>query len=97
MRYLFRNLATEVRTVPASSHLMSERENTAERLVVIGRGRLLAEESAAEFATRGARTRTHATVRTPDVARIAAVLTAEDAEALAVTGTSPDRIGELAS
>ena len=103
VRRLFRNLATEGRTVLVSSHLMSEMENTAERLVVIGRGRLIAEESVAEFAARGTRTRTHVTVRTPDTTRLATVLTAEGAvalpdgpEALTVTGTTADRIGELA-
>ncbi|MEV0521616.1 ATP-binding cassette domain-containing protein, partial [Nonomuraea sp. NPDC050405] len=73
VRNLFRRLAAEGRTVLVSSHLMSEMENTADRLVVIGRGELIAEESLAGFAARGARDRV--TVRTPDPARLAAVLT----------------------
>ncbi|WP_405676478.1 ATP-binding cassette domain-containing protein [Streptomyces sp. NBC_00868] len=103
VRCLFRNLAAEGRTVLVSSHLMSEMENTAEHLVVIGRGRLIAEESVVAFAARGTRTRTHVTVRSPEPARLAAVLTAQGAQArpdgpesLTVTGTTAARIGELA-
>ncbi|MFE5914150.1 ABC transporter ATP-binding protein [Streptomyces wedmorensis] len=103
VRRLFRNLAAEGRTVLVSSHLMSEMENTAERLVVIGRGELIAEESVAAFAARGTQARTHVTVRTPDADRLATLLTSEGAEVrpdgpevLTVTGTTADRIGELA-
>ncbi|WP_405831183.1 MULTISPECIES: ABC transporter ATP-binding protein [unclassified Streptomyces] len=103
VRGLFKGLAAEGRTVLVSSHLMSEMENTADRLVVIGRGELIAEESVDEFAARGTRNRTHVTVRTPDSARLAAVLTPEGAgvqpdgrETLTVTGLTADRIGELA-
>lgn len=49
VRNLLRNLATEGRTVLVSSHLMSEMELVADRLVVIGRGRLLAEGTAEEL------------------------------------------------
>ncbi|MFD9457083.1 ABC transporter ATP-binding protein [Streptomyces sp. NPDC059985] len=103
VRGLFKGLAAEGRTVLVSSHLMSEMENTADRLVVIGRGELIAEESVDEFAARGTRNRTHVTVRTPDSARLSAVLTPEGAgvqpdgrETLRVTGLTADRIGELA-
>lgn len=103
VRRLFQNLAAEGRTVLVSSHLMSEMENTAQHLVVIGRGRLIAQESVAEFAARGTRTRTHVIVHTPDSARLATVLTAEGArahpdgpESLTVTGATAARIGELA-
>ncbi|GAA2024481.1 hypothetical protein GCM10009839_22870 [Catenulispora yoronensis] len=53
VRGLFRRLADEGRTVFVSSHLMSEMAQLADRLVVIGRGMLLADESVAEFAARG--------------------------------------------
>ncbi|MGR4881486.1 ABC transporter ATP-binding protein [Streptomyces sp. LARHCF249] len=103
VRGLFKGLAAEGRTVLVSSHLMSEMENTADRLVVIGRGELIAEESVAEFAARGTRTPSRVTVRTPDSARLSAVLAPEGAvvrpdgrEALTVTGLTADRIGELA-
>ncbi|WP_345034686.1 ABC transporter ATP-binding protein [Streptomyces sannanensis] len=102
VRGLFRQLAAEGRTVFVSSHLMSEMENTADQLIVIGRGELIAAESVAEFAARG--TRLSVTVRTPDAAALMAVLTAEGAsvepggeESLTVTGLSAARIGELAS
>ncbi|MBB5782537.1 ABC transporter ATP-binding protein [Nonomuraea jabiensis] len=101
VRGLFRRLAAEGRTVLVSSHLMSEMENTADRLVVIGRGELIAEESLAGFAARG--TGASVTVRTPDPAELAAVLSLEGAQvrpeggdALTVTGLSAARVGELA-
>ncbi|MGP4042979.1 ABC transporter ATP-binding protein [Streptomyces sp. 2A115] len=100
VRGLFRRLAAEGRTVFVSSHLMSEMENTADQLVVIGRGRLIAAESLTEFAARG--TRLSVSVRTPDAATLASLLTEEgaavgqDADVLTVTGLSAARIGELA-
>ncbi|MEV4064566.1 ATP-binding cassette domain-containing protein [Nonomuraea dietziae] len=100
VRGLFRGLAAEGRTVLVSSHLMSEMENTADRLVVIGRGRLIADQTLAEFASRG--TRAGVAVRTPAPAELTAVLTCEgavvrpDGAALTVTGLSAARIGELA-
>jgi ABC-2 type transport system ATP-binding protein len=53
IRTLMRSLAAEGRTVLVSSHLMSEMEHTADHLLVIGRGRLLADCSMAEFIARG--------------------------------------------
>ncbi len=101
VRGLFRRLADEGRTVFVSSHLMSEMENTADDLVVIGRGRLIAAEGVVAFAARGARL--SVTVRTPDAAGLTAALTAEGAAvrpvqdgALSVTGLPAARIGELA-
>ena len=57
IRNLMKALAAEGRTVFVSSHLMSEMENTADHLIVIGRGRLIADCTVAEFiaATRGSR------------------------------------------
>ncbi|MGF1426632.1 ABC transporter ATP-binding protein [Kitasatospora sp. LaBMicrA B282] len=63
VRGLFRRLAAEGRTVFVSSHLMSEMERTATRLVVVGRGELLAAESVREFAARS--TAGRVTVRSP--------------------------------
>ncbi|MCX4563200.1 ABC transporter ATP-binding protein [Streptomyces phaeochromogenes] len=100
LRGLFHRLAAEGRTVLVSSHLMSEMENTADQLVVIGRGTLIAAESLTEFAARG--TRPTVTVRTPDPAALTALLTGagaevrQDADSLTVTGMDADRIGELA-
>ncbi|MFJ1831254.1 AAA family ATPase, partial [Streptomyces sp. NPDC088178] len=104
VRRLLRRLAAEGRTVFLSSHLMSEMENTADRLVVIGRGRLIAAESVRDFAARG--TRLGIVVGTPQIAELAAVLTgagasvepegSPGAEKLVVTGLPADRIGALA-
>ncbi|MGW6914279.1 ABC transporter ATP-binding protein [Kitasatospora sp. NPDC054939] len=108
VRGLFRRLAAEGRTVFLSSHLMSEMENTADDLVVIGRGRLVAAEPLADFAARSAGR--GVTVATPQAAELAAVLTAAGAtvltttaatpvsgtERLTVTGLPADRIGALA-
>jgi ABC-2 type transport system ATP-binding protein len=49
IRSLMRSLAAEGRTVLVSSHLMSEMENTADHLIVIGRGRLIADCAIGEF------------------------------------------------
>ncbi|MEU7041698.1 ATP-binding cassette domain-containing protein [Streptomyces varsoviensis] len=53
IRELMRSLATEGRAVLLSSHLISEMELTADHLVVIGRGRLLADTSVAELTAQG--------------------------------------------
>ncbi|GGO58622.1 MULTISPECIES: ABC transporter ATP-binding protein [Streptomyces] len=100
VRGLFRRLAAEGRTVFVSSHLMSEMENTADELVVIGRGELIAAESLTRFAARG--TGAGVTVRTPRAADLADLLTAEgaavnqDGPLLTVTGLDAARIGDLA-
>ncbi|WP_190168797.1 ABC transporter ATP-binding protein [Streptomyces mirabilis] len=101
VRELFRRLAAEGRTVFVSSHLMSEMEHTADELIVIGRGELIAAESVTAFAARG--TRPTVTVRTPDLAQLTAVLSEEgaavapyDDRTLKVTGLSAARVGELA-
>ncbi|MFK8907172.1 ATP-binding cassette domain-containing protein [Streptomyces sp. YS-3] len=104
VRTLFRRLAAEGRTVFLSSHLMSEMENTADHLVVIGRGRLIAAEPLREFAARG--NRRSVLVATPQAAEFTAVLSAAGAsvdpegsagaERLAVRGLPADRIGALA-
>ncbi|MFF7457180.1 ABC transporter ATP-binding protein [Kitasatospora sp. NPDC008115] len=107
VRGLFRDLAAEGRTVFVSSHLMSEMEHTADRLVVIGHGRLIAAETVAAFAARGTGqdgARPGALVRTGEPEALAAVLTAaggtvspgDGAGALAVTGLDAARIGALA-
>ncbi|WP_155375051.1 ATP-binding cassette domain-containing protein [Catellatospora vulcania] len=100
VRHLFRRLAAEGRTVFLSSHLMTEMEHTADQLVVIGQGRLIAAEPLRAFADRG--TRRRVTVRTPQPAVLAAALTAAGAtvdaapDHLAVRGLSAERIGALA-
>ncbi|MBO1420183.1 ABC transporter ATP-binding protein, partial [Streptomyces sp. FH025] len=101
VRGLFRRLADEGRTVFVSSHMMAEMEHTADRLVVIGRGRLIADESLAEFSARNAET--SVAVRAPELASLEPALRADGAEVrrvepqfAIVTGLPAERIGELA-
>ncbi|MGI5340917.1 ATP-binding cassette domain-containing protein [Streptomyces sp. CA-181903] len=104
VRRLFRRLAAEGRAVFLSSHLMSEMENTADDLIVIGRGRLIAAEPLRDFAARG--THRAVTVATPQAAELSAVLTAAGATVeregsaaaprLTVTGLPAARVGALA-
>jgi ABC-2 type transport system ATP-binding protein len=70
VRELLRDLADEGRTVLVSSHLMSEMEDTADHLVVLGRGRLLADVPMAELLGRHSAVR----VRSPEAPRLAAAL-----------------------
>jgi ABC-2 type transport system ATP-binding protein len=101
VRTLFRDLAAEGRTVLVSSHLMTEMEHTADRLIVIGKGRLIADEPVADFAARSSAT--SVVVRTPMPAEVRDLLASaggsvavEDAETLRVTGLAAARISELA-
>ncbi|WP_049649112.1 ABC transporter ATP-binding protein [Kitasatospora sp. MY 5-36] len=103
IRTLLRDLAAEGRTVLLSSHLMSETALTADHLVVIGRGRLVADGSTADFLAEHART--DVLVRCARPAELARLLRAagaasvgeEPAGALAVVGLEPSAIGELAA
>ncbi|SEF59133.1 ABC-2 type transport system ATP-binding protein [Actinacidiphila yanglinensis] len=102
VRGLFRRLAAEGRTVLFSSHMMSEIEQSAEQVLVIGRGRLLADEQLADL-SRAARGGSVVTVHAADPAALAALLTGEGAsvrplseEAVEVSGLPARRIGELA-
>ncbi|GAB2809984.1 ATP-binding cassette domain-containing protein [Actinocorallia aurea] len=98
VRTLMRSLAAEGRTVLLSSHLMSEMQLTADRLVVIGRGRLLADTTVADLVADGAGVR----VASPDAAGLAALAARLPGAretgpgTLRVTGTAPERIGDLA-
>lgn len=99
-RELFRRLAAEGRTVFVSSHLMSEMEQIADDLVVIGRGELIAAESLARFAARGARQTVMVGARA--LGTFGELLLAEGAEVAAegdllrVTGLSAPRIAGIA-
>jgi ABC-2 type transport system ATP-binding protein len=104
IRNLMKSLAAEGRTVFVSSHLMSEMENTADHVIVIGRGRLIADCSMAEFIARssGQAIRT----RTPQPDALARAVAAAggtsagvpDGEAgeLEVSGLTEERIGDIA-
>jgi ABC-2 type transport system ATP-binding protein len=80
---------------------MSEMENTADHLIVIGRGKLIADCPIAEFTADGAALAT--TVKTPDDRRLAGVVTAAggalergEADELTVRGLSAEEVGQLA-
>jgi ABC-2 type transport system ATP-binding protein len=102
VRNLIKGLAAEGRTVFVSSHLMSEMALTADRLVVIGRGKLIAELPVAEFIAQNSEQ--YVRVRTGRTEELAATLvggggavTTEDGGSLKVTGLRATDIGELAA
>ncbi|MEU0939698.1 ATP-binding cassette domain-containing protein [Embleya sp. NPDC005971] len=102
IRTLLKSLAAEGRTVFLSSHLMSEMALTAEHLIVVGRGRLIADTSVADFIRNAVPNQVR--VRTPDADRLRALLfgpevrvTGRERDVLEVTGVSSDDIGRLAS
>ncbi len=106
VRTLMRQMAAEGRTVFVASHLMSEMAQTADHLIVIGQGRLLADMPVREFIDRNSAG--YAVVRTPDGAgeqrdRLAKVLADTGASAepvqdgsLKVTGMELGHIGDVA-
>ena len=101
IRNLMRGLAAEGRTVFVSSHLMSEMENTADHLLVIGRGKMIADCSVQEFIEQNSERAVK--VRTPDAPALAGVLASHGgkavpngADGLLVTELGLDRIGDLA-
>jgi ABC-2 type transport system ATP-binding protein len=101
IRLLLRSLAAEGRTVFVSSHLMSEMAQTATRLVVVGRGRLIAETSVEEFIGRAAAG--DVLVRTPEATRLGHVLagpgvtvTGDGSDVLRVSGVTAEQIGTAA-
>jgi ABC-2 type transport system ATP-binding protein len=75
IRNLMKHLAAEGRTILVSSHLMNEMAVTADHLVVIGRGRLLAEAATEEIIARGSGQSVR--VRTPDADRLTELIKAE--------------------
>lgn len=98
---LLQRLAAEGRTIFLSSHLMSEMEETADHIIVIGRGRLIADASLAEFTQRSAGN--HVRVVSPRAAALATLLERAGASvthaegALTITGMEAARIGSLAA
>jgi ABC-2 type transport system ATP-binding protein len=100
IRRLMRSLAAEGRVVFVSSHLMSEMENTADHLIVIGRGRLIADCGMAEFIDRSSSQAVM--VRTPSQDVLAQAVTAaggsvtREPDQLRVRGLSEDQVGGIA-
>ena len=107
IRNLMKGLAAEGRTVFVSSHLMSEMENTADHVIVIGRGKLIADCSMADFIARA--TQQAVLARTPHPEALARAVaaaggrtaitgnaTADGSAELEVRGLNPERIGNAA-
>jgi ABC-2 type transport system ATP-binding protein len=101
IRNLLRALAAEGRTVFVSSHLMSEMSLTAEHLIVIGKGQLIADTSVTEFIDRASRKAVR--VRTPQATQLRDALvgakvsvTSSEHGVLEVSGLSSKEIGRIA-
>jgi ABC-2 type transport system ATP-binding protein len=101
IRNLMKSLAAEGRTVFVSSHLMSEMENTADHLLVIGRGRMIADCTVREFINQNSERAIR--VRTPDTTKLAELVIGDGGKVvpdgdggLLVTELTMDRVGDLA-
>ena len=102
MRNLLKGLAAEGRTVFVSSHLMSEMALTADHLIVIGRGRLIADKSVEDFVRRASQKLVR--VRSPQAVRLRELVFGNDVtvtsiepELLEIAGLSAEEIGETAA
>jgi ABC-2 type transport system ATP-binding protein len=102
IRNLLKGLAAEGRTVFVSSHLMSEMALTAEHLIVIGRGRVIADTSMEEFLRQASGTAVR--VRSPQATQLRAALLGPDVEVdglepglLEVRGLTAAQVGEAAA
>jgi ABC-2 type transport system ATP-binding protein len=100
IRNLLKGLAAEGRTVFVSSHLMSEMALTAEHLIVVGRGRLIADTNVDEFIARASTN--VVLVRSPEVRRLRGLLlgpdvtiTGESDDEIAVKGLTAEQIGRV--
>jgi ABC-2 type transport system ATP-binding protein len=101
IRNMLKRLASEGRTVFVSSHLMSEMQETADHLIVIGRGRLIADMGMREFVQRSSGSRVR--VISPRAAELAEALTRaggtvveRDGAELVLTGLEASVIGDAA-
>ncbi|MEP6844001.1 MAG: ATP-binding cassette domain-containing protein, partial [Pseudolysinimonas sp.] len=102
VRELTRHLASQGRTIFLSSHLMTEMAQTADHIIVLGRGRVIADAPVATIEAMATGTAVH--VRTPDAERFAPLLTSAGATVthpepglLEVAGLAAPQIGELAA
>jgi ABC-2 type transport system ATP-binding protein len=101
IRTLLKSLAAEGRTVLVSSHLMSEMALTADRLVIIGRGRLIADTTIDDLLATASGN--HIRVRSPQARQLARKLTEhgatvdwQDSNTLRITGATSETVGEIA-
>ncbi len=102
VRHLLRDLAAEGRTVLVSSHLINEMALTAERLVVIGRGTLIAETSVDDFVARHQSEAVRIVTPTPQrfvaaLSRVGARPMVERDGSIVASGLSSADIGDLAT
>jgi len=102
VRTLMRSLAAEGRTVLLSSHLMSEMAQTADRLIVIGRGRILADDAIGDVIAGATRSTTR--VRTRETERLMATIAAPGVVvslladgAIEITGLTAEQVAVAAS
>jgi ABC-2 type transport system ATP-binding protein len=105
MRTMLKDLAADGHTVFVSSHLMSEMALTATRLVVVGRGRLIADTTVDDFVAQASH---HSvTVRTPETGRLRDLLTStvgtvlpargsDQSDVLQIDGLTAEHIGTIA-
>jgi ABC-2 type transport system ATP-binding protein len=101
IRNLMKTLAAEGRTVFVSSHLMSEMENTADHLIVVGRGKLIADCTMAEFIARSSGAAVKVRTPSPDALVLAIAAKGGQASAdadgtLVVRGLSTEQVGDIA-
>jgi ABC-2 type transport system ATP-binding protein len=101
IRHLLRSFAAEGRTILVSSHLMSELALTADHLIVIGRGRIIADASVEAFIAQSAQN--FVRVRSPQMEELARAVVAaggttrpEEDGALAISGLPIGAVGDLA-
>ena len=102
VRHLLRDLAAEGRTVLVSSHLITEMALTADRLVVIGRGRLIADTTVDEFTAGNRSEKVRIVTPTPQrfvaaLSRAGARPSVDDDGAILVTEMTSADVGELAA
>ena len=100
MRGLLRSLAAQGRAVLVSSHLMSELENTADQLVVVGRGKVIADTSVADLIAAASSARvTLRTTAWPEamtvLANTGATVAAAGRDTLTIAGLATDKIVAL--
>ena len=102
IRTLLQRLADEGRTIFVSSHLMSEMAQTAERVIVIGRGRIIADTTISEFIRSASSDQVR--VRSPEAGRLAELVREDGADvhalpggAIEILGIGSERVGVLAA
>jgi ABC-2 type transport system ATP-binding protein len=102
LRTFIRHQASTGRSVLVSSHLLSEMEETVDDVVIVSEGRLVLQTTLAELASRSGGTATGMRVRSPEIGRLTAVLTASNVgfrtiapDTIAIDGASPEWLGPV--